>query len=324
MRGSMTSQAWCLMTQSGILHLGESKGAAKQNAIADLRSQGDSVTSSAIAQRIGVHGNSTMHQYASTWVQMANFARDELGIKNIENLTGLHVLEYLDFKAEIGVGRDHLNTEMAALNKMEQALNKWSEKRDLGKTYDLHVAVETFREDTARRIPPNDMVRAYTNASALVSAVPQGTAENLAVRILAESGCRIAEGTKIAESQLRGIAIDRHTGKTIGQFGFHGKGGKANMGNLTPKTYTDLEHHVREHGQFQVTQQHVREALSAAAQVSGQGYEGHGAHGLRWNFAYSRMAELQQHKMSRDEALAQVSHEMSHNRADITEHYLRR
>ena len=71
-------------------------------------------------------------------------------------------------------------------------------------------------------------------------------------------------------------------------------------------------------------QQDVREALKTAVEATGQEYEGHGAHGLRWCFAAERMDELQGHGMSRDQALAEVSSEMGHNRPEITEHYLRR
>jgi len=312
------------MTQTGVLRLGDSKGLAKENAIAELRSAGRPVTSAAIAERIGIHGGATMNQYASTWTQFAYFAKAELGLKNLENVTGQHVLEYLDHKAEIGTGRDHLNTEMAALGKLEQALEKWSEIRSLGKEYDLRGAIETFREDTARAIPANDMIRAYSDPSALVAAVPTGTAANLALKILAESGGRITEGTRIEAAQLRGLATDPHTGKSVGQFSFVGKGGKGNVGSMTPQTYAGLERMINVNGHFEVSKQEVRDALKEAAEATGQAYAGHGAHGLRWNFAADRMQELQEHGMSRDQALAEVSCEMGHNRASITEHYLRR
>lgn len=324
MRGSPTSQAWALMTNSGILQMGMSKGAAKEWTKNQLREQGRPVTSASIAARTGIHGLRTMKQYASVWSQLAAYAREEFGVKDIEKLTEVHVARYLDFKAEIGLGRDALNTEMAAINKVEQALEKWAALQGRDHHYNLKLAVETFREDVARDIPCNDMVRAYANPGALVSAVPQGTAESLAVRILAESGCRIGEGTQIAAHQLRGLTTDQHTGKAVGEFSYIGKGGKLNSGNLSTDTYSVLEKQISEYGKLEVSQEAVRNAIRAAAEATGQEYAGHGAHGLRWNFASSRMEELQAHGMSRDQALAQVSEEMSHNRPEITEHYLRR
>ncbi|QWV98585.1 hypothetical protein KP005_04660 [Geomonas nitrogeniifigens] len=324
MRGTPTAQAKALLTKSGILQLGTSKGVAKEWAKNQLREQGQPVTSASISANTGIYGLRTTQQYASVWKQLAVYARENFGLKDIERLAGVHVVSYLDYKAEIGLGRDALNKEMAAINKMEQALNKWAVLHGRNHQYDLKQAVETFREDVARDIPRNDMIRAYPNPSELVSAVPLGTAESLAVRILAESGCRIGEGTHIAASQLRGMATDEHTGKSVGRFSYIGKGGKLNSGNLSPETYSSLEKHIREHGMFESSQEAVRNTIRTAAEATGQEYAGHGAHGLRWNFATARMEELQEHGMSRDEALAQVSREMSHNRAEITEHYLRR
>jgi len=324
MRGSPTSQTWALLTKSGIMQLGTSKGVAKELAKNQLREQGKPVTSASISANTGIYGFRTMQQYASVWKQLAVHARENFGLKDIEKLTGVHVVSYLDYKAEVGLGRDALNKEMAAINKMEQALEKWTVLQGRYNQYNLRIAVETFREDVARDIPRNDMIRAYPNPGALVSAVPHGTAENLAVRILAESGCRIGEGTQIAASQLRGLTTDAHTGKPVGQFSYIGKGGKLNSGNLSPETYTALEKHIREHGMLASSQESVRDVIRTAADATGQEYVGHGAHGLRWNFAAARMEELQVHGMSRDEALAQVSQEMCHNRSEITEHYLRR
>ena len=48
-----------------------------------------------------------------------------------------------------------------------------------------------------------------------------------------------------------------------------------------------------------------------------------GSHGLRWNFAKKRMFEYAQANFSYEESLQQVSSEMKHNRASITEHYIR-
>jgi hypothetical protein len=66
-----------------------------------------------------------------------------------------------------------------------------------------------------------------------------------------------------------------------------------------------------------------REALKEAAFESNQDY--HGSHGLRWNYAQERMDELlKATSMTYVEGLQAVAWEMGHERADISEHYLRR
>jgi len=63
-----------------------------------------------------------------------------------------------------------------------------------------------------------------------------------------------------------------------------------------------------------------RQALKDAAQASGQQYNG--SHGLRWNYAQSRMAEERAKGTYERDALSMVSRELGHFREDITLHYL--
>ena len=63
-------------------------------------------------------------------------------------------------------------------------------------------------------------------------------------------------------------------------------------------------------------------SLKEAAQTTNQEYQG--SHGLRWNFARERFYKIQLiGGLTYDQALQQVSWEMKHERASITEHYLR-
>ena len=73
---------------------------------------------------------------------------------------------------------------------------------------------------------------------------------------------------------------------------------------------------------FKVDKDAYRADLKAASEKSGQEYTG--SHGLGWNFAQKRFNELQENEnLTYKQALKQVSEEMGHHRADITEHYLR-
>ena len=44
---------------------------------------------------------------------------------------------------------------------------------------------------------------------------------------------------------------------------------------------------------------------------------------VRWNFAHERFYNLMENGYTYEQALAQVSKELGHERADITKHYLR-
>ncbi|MDK2082115.1 hypothetical protein PT512_10890, partial [Aliarcobacter butzleri] len=60
--------------------------------------------------------------------------------------------------------------------------------------------------------------------------------------------------------------------------------------------------------------------IKQAAILSKESLEG--SHGLRWNFAKRRMFEYGKAGYSYSDSLQEVSYEMKHNRASITEHYL--
>ena len=63
--------------------------------------------------------------------------------------------------------------------------------------------------------------------------------------------------------------------------------------------------------------------MQEAAVAAGE--EPEGSHGFRWNFAQERMEDLQEKgKLNYDQARQEVSWEIKHERANITEHYLGR
>jgi integrase len=314
LRGSYTQQAWALMTRGGMLQTGTSKGLEREAIKTDLASENKSATSQEIASRSVLHSPDSARQYASTWAQCGEYAKETFGVKSLEKLTGEHVAAYLDFKHELGQAKDTLDNQAAHLGKLAAALEKWN-----GQSYDsIRQGVECMRPTIAEAPEKALTDRAYYDPRTVVSALPAGDI-GLAGRILYESGVRISEGTKIGADQLRGLAIDKHTGKEVGRFDYVGKGGKDGIGTTTVATYRELEKAIAANGgKFEVSQAAFRDALKAAA---GSEYDGRSAHGLRYNHAQGRMTELQTHGMSRDQAKAVVSKEMNHERPEITELY---
>ena len=118
--------------------------------------------------------------------------------------------------------------------------------------------------------------------------------------------------------------MDEHTGEFRGWIEVEGKGGKEREISVSVETYHAVERVLQENGSnMHFDKNEYREILKDAAEASGQDYTG--SHGLRWNFAEERMEELQEHtSMTYEERLQEVSWEMGHERADITEHYLAR
>ena len=98
------------------------------------------------------------------------------------------------------------------------------------------------------------------------------------------------------------------------------KGGKQGEVLVSLKTYAELENYLSLNSKFKINRQDYYNDIKQAAFASKEIAEG--SHGLRWNFAKRRMFEYGKAGYSYEDCLQQVSYEMKHNRASITQHYL--
>jgi integrase len=118
-----------------------------------------------------------------------------------------------------------------------------------------------------------------------------------------------------------GVRKDPHTDELKGWVAVQGKGGKEREIGVSPRTYARLVSMVGAGERFEFDKDAYRAELKDAAAKTAQCYEG--SHGLRWSWAQERHTELQRTGMTYEKSLTQVSQDMGHERADITEHYLR-
>jgi len=205
------------------------------------------------------------------------------------------------------------------------------------------LVVETSDEPTFCRV--------YTDPQALIDAITDPNFQ-LAAKIQYESGARL-EGieridpflsiktqklhdNRLSDSidyiriddisskveQLQGIEYDSLEAIQKGRIFDIEKGGKPGILLVHVDTYKQLKAHLLKHDVFRIDTNKYRTALKKAAQITKQEYQG--SHGLRWNFTKERFTKIQViGGLSYDQALQQVSWEMKHERASITEHYLR-
>lgn len=319
MNGSIKGQTLHLLNASGVNCIGQSKRSAKDSARLELAATGQSATSAKIATKTGIHSKGTKDVYLEKWQELGRFCKEEAGLKDLEKLTGEHVRDFLDYKIEMGVSYSHFNGYACAFEKLENALNWYSDKNERGNSYDFRAVVKDLRPEAARELPRFEGKRDYTDPQALTEALGNES-HRLVAAIQHESGLRLAGASSISASQLKGLARDAHTGKLVGQIDYIGKGGKAGTAQVSPETYQRLKAHIEAHGSFKVSADGYRESLKSAASQTAQHYNG--SHGLRWNFAQERFAELQKHGHSYEKCLGVVSGELGHNRIEITTHYL--
>ncbi|NVN93511.1 MAG: hypothetical protein HXX11_23340 [Desulfuromonadales bacterium] len=298
--------------------VGQSKFDDKQSARAELAESKLSATSEAIAEKTDLHSVSTINNYLERWVEIGTWAKTQMGIKNMEQLTSEAVRTFLAEKFEIGVSYSHFSQYCAAITKLERALNSYASQAGKAANHALRD-FKDLRTEAKAELPRFTGTRAYSDTKGLLSALSGNS--RLVATIQRESGARLAEATSIRSEQLRGLSIDPHTGKAIGSYDFIGKGGKENTAHVSVATYRELERFIIANGGvLKLNVDSYRADLKAAAVKSGQVYNG--SHGLRWVFAQARMAELQSNGVGHAQSLGIVSSEMGHNRIEITLRYL--
>ena len=304
MRGGMGSQVVCVLRDSGIFEPGSSKHLAK----ADARAEG-ARTWAEIGAKTAIYSYRTAETYRDVWRQAAIFSKENNGLKDIEKLSAADIKSYLARRVAEGVSSATFQKECAALGKFGNALNLLAEKRETGREYDFRPAIREVAA-TAKGLERADPHRAYTNPKGLIAEL-KNPDHWLAAEIQLKGGARINEVSKIKSGQLKGN----------GRVEIKGKGGKIREIKIPEKIYAELKTSIEKNGEFNIDKNAYGRDLRQAADLSGQAASG--SHGLRWNFAQARMSEIQQGGKSYEQALVAVSHEMGHERADITLHYLR-
>ena len=310
-----------------IQHFGSSRHNAKEQAISRLKASAQSTSRHNIGKNTGVYSFKTAHDYKAIACQAFKFARTEHGVKSITHLRGDHIQSFLESKISSGsINLTTYRTYAAALQKFEQALNRYAEESQSGDVYQFSESIKNTQEDAGAILKTGgEATRAYQNPKALIEKI-ETPDFRLAAMIQYEGGNRVREVGHIREHQLGGIEtrIDRGEVGRIDLTRGNTKGGKERSVYVSKDTYWALKARIDgdEKKEFRVLDQdRYREALKKAASDSDQKYTG--SHGLRWNYAQESMDRYQRMGASYEQALAKVSEDMGHVRPDITEHYLK-
>ena len=306
MRGSIVYQVHQIFAE--IIQFGQSKHEAKEQA----RSEG-AKTWHEIGKNIYIYSYATADQYRDIAKDLMNYVKQEFHIKDIEKLTSEHVNAFLESKIADGIKYSTFQKYAAALEKLEVALNKYAQSHNTGREY--HFDLSSVREQAREVLERSQVTRAYENPKALIENI-----QNRDYKIIAqaqyEGGFRISELNHLSEKNFK----DNNTFQVIS-----GKGGKDREVPLSKETYKALKFLLDKadpsDGKYKFDMNDYRNALKEAAEKSGQEYTG--SHGLRWNFAQEKFSELQREGKTYEQALQIVSNLLGHERADITEHYLR-
>ena len=263
----------------------------------------------------------TMESYRRVWNNFFNYLKEHWKIRDFEKISSEHVQAYMDYKIEYYPSKQYLEKISAALGKLEIALKNFSKNiHKIEKDYDFSIRQTILNEARDLKLVANNYHnRAYKKPMLLISNL-KNPINQLAAKIQLEGGARIEGVALIKPEQLLRIKIDKVTQVEKGIIYTKEKGGKQGEVLVSLKTYAELENYLSLNSKFKINRQDYYNDIKQAAFASREIAEG--SHGLRWNFAKRRMFEYGKADYSYYDSLQEVSYEMKHNRASITEHYL--
>ena len=263
----------------------------------------------------------TMASYRSVWNNFFHYLREHWKINNSENIEGIHVAAYMDYKIEYYPSNQYLEKISAAMGKLQTALQYYYFQK-YGQTKEYDFSVRKKIVSTAKnlnQVAENYHNRAYKNPLDIVKGLSNPMYQ-LAATIQLNGGARLEGVALIKKEQLKGYRVDTITQKEVGVIETKEKGGKIGNVLISIKSYQTLEKYILDFGRFKLIKaKYVEDIRNSCAQLN---VVQDGSHGFRWNFAQNRMYEYAQSGYTYEQSLQLVSSEMKHNRASITEHYL--
>jgi len=263
----------------------------------------------------------TMESYRNIWNNFFNYLKEEWKVKDFEKIEPCHIEAYMDHKIEYYPSRQYIEKISASLGKLETALELFSKNiHSKEKKYDFSIRQDILdRARDLKLVASNYHDRAYINPLLLIKNLSLPL-HQLVAKIQYEGGARIEGIALMKQDQLLGIVADLVTKTKKGVIFTKEKGGKEGNILVDVSTYIELEKYFLKHKTLKISRQKYYEDIKQSCIVSNEVQEG--SHGLRWNFAKRRMFEYAKAIYSYEDSLKKVSHEMKHNRASITLHYI--
>lgn len=256
-----------------------------------------------------VHAFRSKDEFIRLAKEVAIYAREYFGIKDLQALNNTVIESYIDSKIEDGLMRDSISNYISILAKMQVGLSKMEQKIDKHKELFTQKNLKEARVIVDKRaIKSAHVNRAYINPQAFKSDMTGKSA--IGYQLQLEHGLRINEAILIRPSQL----LENNTIRV------QGKGGYLREVKLVPAFFKQIKDEIRANGFYKQDYQIYLEELKKAAIKHKEKWTG--THGLRYNYAQRKMEEYMM-LMTYKEALAKVSFELGHHRNSITKHYLK-
>jgi len=291
-----------------------------------------------------IHSIGTFQRYYFNLLPFIQFLKRK-GIRDLEQLTsGLveqFLSERLNHHVKAGNSRQTFKGELAALAMLERGLTLFSQThRQEWKTY-CYIEIRKQYSKMAKELPLNTALyssRAINNPEGVIQFITNKK-HKLMAQLQWESGSR-TEGVGAPVRGSNPLTItnfgvdsivpgtdecsDPVTGELVAPLKTKEKGGKEAFKFCSLELRNSILNFMAKNGgKLESGYPQYLKSVNQALELSGQASKGMGTHSLRFAFARRRYAECLIAGLSDEHSKHLISMEMSHNRADITEIYLR-
>ena len=230
-----------------------------------------------------VHSFKSMENLKNDLTNLATYAKSEFKISDIKAINIEIVSSWIESK---NIAYSTASNYMSELNKVSDHFNFTKEE------------IKDLRADLKKELPKAELeTRAYRN----LEKIELKDKHQVAFELQRDYGLRVNASTHIdLNKQLNGNTLT-----------YREKGGKLSQKELNPTLAQKIKENAIE-GKYEINKRTYSRDFQKQIEKSGQKYNG--THGIRHTYAQ---------KMLETHSKAEVSQEMGHSRAEITDTYLR-
>lgn len=230
-----------------------------------------------------VHSFKSLENLRNDLTNLATYAKNEFQLQDIKEINIDIVSSWIESK---NIGYSTASNYFSELNKVSDHFNFTRNE------------IKDLRADLKKELPKTELeTRAYKNLERL----ELKDKNQVAFELQRDYGLRVNAATHInLDKQLNGNTLT-----------YREKGGKLSQKELNPTLAQKIKENAVD-GKYEVNKRTYSRDLQKKIEESGQKYNG--THGIRHSYAQ---------KMMETNSKAEVSQEMGHSRAEITDAYLR-
>ena len=284
--------------------IGISRHDAKQEAYAKGLTSSHDVNAT-----MGVTSYNSMKDFKSDTRTFISYCYDRFNICNINQIKPSMCADFLKEAVEREYAKNSCKGFESSLANIAIAIDRFAPMTGHSRSDEWERAIAPCREMINNDAVVKDAeTRAYANPMAIIEKLPPDM--QIVANMQLNHGLRLADATKLTD--IADNALNVH----------NSKGGQDLLNiRLSDSEIRQIKEVSGGTMEIKIKQYDYVQALKTACAEAGQEYNG--THGLRHNFAQSRMSELVESGMGYRQALSTVSEEMGHHRPSITLTYLR-